>query len=128
MKATNETNEAKFKVLGVNDDESSCMCCGKQNLARVVWIKNLETGKIQHFGTVCAANPAKAFGVASEIRSAINSFKAKTQQAITLAHRAYRAAGGKYVSDGKPLHEGGSWLVADPSAWQSFFQQAKEAA
>lgn len=120
-----KVNEVKFKVLGVNDDQSFCECCGKQGLARVVWIENLETGKIQHFGTVCAANPAKAFGVDSEIKSAIQSFKSKSKAAITIAHRMYRAAGGKYVSDGKPLNEGGMFLVADSLAWQSFFKQAK---
>lgn len=116
---------SKFKVLGVNDDQDSCECCGKQGLKKVVWIENTETGSIQHFGVVCAANPAKAFGLDSEIKSAVQSFKAKCQAAISIAHRMYRAAGGKYVSDGKPLSEGGGWMVTDRAAWDSFFQKAK---
>ena len=117
--------EFKFKVLGVNDDMDFCECCGKQNLARVVWIENPETGKIQHFGTVCAANPAKAFGLDSEIKSAIQAFKNKKQAACSLAHRLYSAAGGKYVSNGIPLHEGGALVATDSAAWDLFFKQAK---
>ncbi len=52
-----------FKILGVNDDKDFCECCGKSGLKSVVWIENLETGLVQHFGSVCATNPSKAFGI-----------------------------------------------------------------
>jgi len=64
----------RFTVKGINDEQSFCSCCGKQNLKRVVWIEDTETGDINHFGTSCAENPAKAFGVASEIRKAVRAY------------------------------------------------------
>ena len=54
---------SRFQFLGVNDDRDFCECCGKQELKRVVWIEDLETGEVKHYGTTCATNPAKAFGV-----------------------------------------------------------------
>ena len=65
------TTTNRFKVLGVNDDSDSCECCGKTNLKRVVWIEDTETGAVQHFGVVCAANPKKAFGLGKEIKEAV---------------------------------------------------------
>jgi hypothetical protein len=40
----------RFTVKGINDEQSFCSCCGKQNLKRVVWIEDTETGEINHFG------------------------------------------------------------------------------
>ena len=65
---------ATFKVKGINDDCDDCECCGKTGLKRVVWIENVETGDIQHFGTSCATNPAKAFGLKREIAKAVRDF------------------------------------------------------
>lgn len=61
----------RFSVKGINDDQSSCECCGRTGLKRVVWIEDLETGKLSHFGVVCATAPAKAFGITTEIRKAV---------------------------------------------------------
>ena len=65
---------ATFKVKGINDDCDDCECCGKTGLKRVVWIENVETGDIQHFGTSCATNPAKAFNLKREIAKAVRDF------------------------------------------------------
>lgn len=81
---TNTTSNGpakKFKVLGVNDDADNCECCGKAGLKRVVWIENLETGSVQHFGVVCAANPAKAFGLDNEIAKAIRENNKQAKEA-----------------------------------------------
>jgi hypothetical protein len=88
--------ERRYEVLGVNDDRDFCMCCGKENLARVVWIQDNETGEVKHFGTTCAASPQKGFGVDKDIKRAINSFKAHQQHVWMCAHRQYRKLGGKY--------------------------------
>ena len=50
----------KKRILGINDDRDFCQCCGKTGLRRVVWIENLETGSIRHFGTTCAGKNAPA--------------------------------------------------------------------
>ena len=65
---------SRFKVKGINDEQDACMCCGKTGLKRVVWIEDTETSEVWHFGTSCAENPTKAFGVKSEIRKAVREF------------------------------------------------------
>lgn len=112
---TNETNK-RFKVLAVNDDRDFCECCGKNNLKRVVWIEDTETNVIQHFGTVCAANPKKAFGLDAEIKKAVTNWKNELQARYAKASRLYRAKGGKWVSNGIPLHLEGGALVAENQA------------
>ncbi|MBK8706506.1 MAG: hypothetical protein IPN33_25035 [Saprospiraceae bacterium] len=47
--------ESNYKFLGCNDDQDFCSCCGKQGLKKVIWLENLQTGEINHFGTTCAA-------------------------------------------------------------------------
>ena len=116
----------KYKVLAVNDDKDFCECCGKQNLKKVVWIENTETNQIQHFGVVCAENPAKAFGLDSEIKSAVGNWKNKLQGIWTMAARTYRARGGKYVSNGIALGEkGGALVVADESLYAACLTEAR---
>lgn len=46
--------ESEYKVLGCNDDKDYCTCCGKQGLSKVVWMENLESGEVSHYGVVCA--------------------------------------------------------------------------
>jgi len=42
------------KILGINDDVSTCQCCGKTGLKRVVWL-DLEDGSDPvAYGTSCA--------------------------------------------------------------------------
>lgn len=61
----------RFLVKGINDDESTCQCCGKEGLARVVWIEDTETGTLRHFGTTCAKSPIKGFQLDKAIDKAI---------------------------------------------------------
>lgn len=70
----------RFKVKGVNDDKDTCECCGKAGLKRVVWIEDTETLEVRHFGTTCATNPAKAFGLKREIGKAVREFDSKQKQ------------------------------------------------
>lgn len=81
MIASTTKPERKYRVLGVNDDSDTCECCGKTGLKRVVWIESLETGLVQHFGVVCAANPAKAFGLKREIDKAVRADDKARQEA-----------------------------------------------
>lgn len=83
MNAINEQRHAmsRYQFLGVNDDRDFCECCGKIDLKRVVWIEDLEEGTIKHFGSVCAQNPAKAFGnkVAAAVRSATTTYERRVR-------------------------------------------------
>jgi hypothetical protein len=88
----------RFKVLGVNDDQSFCMCCGRNSLQQVVWIEDTETGEVKHFGTTCANQPVKGFDVKKEIAEEVRIFKNR-QQAIGFAARGlYKASGGQVIN------------------------------
>lgn len=87
----------RFKCLGVNDDRDFCECCGKQGLQKVVWIEDTETGSIRHFGVVCATRPAKGFDLTNEIKQAERGHKSRMENVWRMAHREYRARGGKYT-------------------------------
>lgn len=119
------TTAKRFKVLGVNDDDDTCECCGKKGLKKVVWIEDTETGSVQHFGLICAANPAKAFNLGSEIKTAQNDWKNERDSMWRLAHSLYHKSGGKYVSNGIPLYEkGGGLKPANESAFADCKAQA----
>ena len=51
----NPTATKAWKIIGINDDQSVCALCGKENLKRVVWIENQETGEVMAVGTVCVS-------------------------------------------------------------------------
>lgn len=75
-----KANEApRKKIIGVNDDQDFCCCCGKSGLKVVVWIEDGETGEIAHFGRVCATKQAPAlFG---DIKNAEAQYIAETKAA-----------------------------------------------
>ena len=114
----------RFKVLGVNDDRDFCECCGRENLKKVVWIEDAETGKIQHFGVVCADNPAKAFGLKREIKNAIANFQFKQQVMWKKARAIYRVRGGAFESNGIPLAEGGAIICSDKALYAECLREA----
>lgn len=80
--------ERRFVVRGVNDDESHCMCCGKEGLKRVVWIEDMQTGKLSHYGTTCAVAKEKGFMADEEIKREVRKFDKEQQE---LARKAYYA-------------------------------------
>lgn len=49
-----------YKILGITDDQTTCDCCGKTNLKRVVALE-IE-GQVVKFGTTCAARALIARG------------------------------------------------------------------
>ena len=51
----NPTATKEWHIIGINDDETVCALCGKENLKRVVWIENYETGEIMAVGTTCVS-------------------------------------------------------------------------
>ena len=111
----------RYKVLGINDDKSHCECCGKQMLARVVWIEDAETNEIRHFGTTCAMRPAKGFHLDAEIRAAIKRHDAEQKNKMARANALYRQRGGKY--DPKP-GVAGTWTQRDRYLWAQCLEAA----
>lgn len=87
----------RFKFLGINDDKSFCQCCGRKGLQQVVWVEDTETGEIKHFGTTCANQPAKGFGLKKEIAEGLRSMKAKQEMIWRAAWGLYRASGGQTI-------------------------------
>lgn len=90
-------NMPTYTIIGVNDDKKYCMCCGKQNLKRVVWIRNDDTQEVKHFGTTCALDPSKGFGLERDIKAAINKANEAIKQATIATHKKYREMGGTYA-------------------------------
>lgn len=43
-----------MKILGINDDVTTCECCGKSNLKKTV-VLELDGGGEVHYGTDCAS-------------------------------------------------------------------------
>ncbi|ACD21604.1 hypothetical protein [Paraburkholderia phytofirmans] len=109
----------RFLVVGVDDSQNFCQCCGRTGLKRVAWIRDTETDEVKHFGMNCATAPAKAFGVAHEIRLALRAFENAQAIRAARASRTYRAAGGEYTKVGPT-----QWQVADRNLWAKCFAAA----
>lgn len=50
------------RILGINDDVTTCECCGKSGLKKTVVIQTSEFG-IVHYGSQCAAKKLAPKGV-----------------------------------------------------------------
>lgn len=108
------TINTRKKILGVNDDRDFCCCCGKEGLKRVVWIEDMETGEIRHFGTTCATKNSPAlFG---EIKDAIRSHdKELTEKARTELRARQKARTDKFLARKNELYEkrGGVYITKE---------------
>lgn len=111
----------RYKVRAVNDDRDFCQCCGKRSLKKVVWIEDVETSEIRHFGTTCAMSPSKGFGLEAEIKKAIYKHKKKEAAVISFAHQLYRRSGGKIVGNAID-----GWRAADCELFDACRRRAVE--
>jgi hypothetical protein len=126
---SNTTTQARrFEVKGINDDRDFCMCCGKTGLKRVVWIEDTETSEVNHYGVVCATNPAKAFGLKKEIQSAVRAhdkaredaeraarneaFRIESNRKLALRDSLYVSRGGTYEQKEMTLRPGHFFTLA----------------
>ncbi len=75
----------QYKILGINDDATYCTLCNKQELKRVVWLKNNETGEIFPYGTTCAAKLLRI--TVKEFKTQLNDREKYLQK---LTRRIYR--------------------------------------
>lgn len=88
-----------YTVLGVNSEADNCECCGKIDLKRVVWFRNNETGEVKHFGTTCALDPGKGFGLDKQIKAAMSKADLLVERVRQEASTRYRRAGGLFFID-----------------------------
>lgn len=104
-----------YTVLGVNDDADNCECCGKTGLKRVVWFRRDDTGQVLHFGTTCALNPEKGFGIDRQITAALNKADKMLAAIAQATSQRYRKAGGRLTVG----NDGQTWAPDDQSLWDA---------
>jgi hypothetical protein len=46
---------ARFKVVAITDERTTCECCGRTNLRRTVGLRPVDGGEVVFYGTTCAA-------------------------------------------------------------------------
>lgn len=85
----------QYKVLGRNDEQTTCDCCGKMNLKLTVILEDNETGETVRYGVNCAA---KAMGrdakyVKNELVKVRNHEMFVARQAMLERNRIARANG-----------------------------------
>lgn len=56
---------AAVKILGINDDVTTCECCGRAGLKKTVVLDFVEGNGIVHYGTACAAKSLR-FGAGAK--------------------------------------------------------------
>lgn len=57
-----------FKILGINDDVTTCECCGRPNLKCTVVMEN-SNGDVVHYGRDCAAKVIKGNNKAANVKT-----------------------------------------------------------
>lgn len=57
-----------MKILGINDDVTTCECCGRTNLKATVVLET-EHGDIRHYGRDCAARAIHGTNKAVNVKS-----------------------------------------------------------
>lgn len=90
-------NLNNIKVGGFNGDVTECDCCGRVGLIGTVDITDLDTNKLYHFGTTCAAKADK-YGNATvlerakkEINKSVRAESQRKKTARLLAANRLRA-------------------------------------
>jgi len=58
------TTDTTYIIKGTNDDATTCACCGRDDLTRVVWLAPIDNdwneGAAEPYGTNCAARLLQA--------------------------------------------------------------------
>lgn len=79
---------AQVKILGINDDVTTCECCGRAGLKKTVVLDFVEGKGIVHYGTACAAKSLR-FGAG-----------AKMTKTKIVAEAGYAERGSRYAFTG----------------------------
>lgn len=77
---------ARVKLLGINDDVTTCECCGRAGLKKTVVLELDDCGSQVHFGTDCAAR-ALRFGAGAKMSR--TKLVAEAKLAESGSHYAY---------------------------------------
>lgn len=86
----------RFQIKAIVDDVNSCDCCGKTGLIRTVAIEDLESGEVKYFGTTCAMQPVKGFGIEKpEMAKAKRDFERAQAILWAKARAIYKERGGE---------------------------------
>lgn len=56
--------ETRYRLLGINDDESTCTLCGRKELKAVYWLEDLTNGDVFHVGRTCGPRLLKCTSAA----------------------------------------------------------------
>ena len=64
-----------MKILGINDDVTTCECCGRSNLKATVVLET-EHGDIRHYGRDCAAKSLMGNNKSASVNSVESLAKA----------------------------------------------------
>ena len=77
---TTNTTAGKYAIKGLDDNETTCACCGRTDLKRAVQLAILDAdgneGAVEAYGTTCAARLIAPKRAAGESRSLTNLAKA----------------------------------------------------
>jgi hypothetical protein len=79
-----------MKILGINNEVTTCECCGRTNLKRTVVLAS-DNGQV-HYGTECAAKALRcdAKTVTNGIRTAVEETARQRQIAANVEMDLYR--------------------------------------
>ena len=77
--------EQKYKILGFNDDQTSCDICGKEELRGTYAMEDMETGVIFRAGSTCGATMA-----GWSIKELKQIFKAGEKEKMEKAKQEFR--------------------------------------
>jgi hypothetical protein len=126
--------QKRIKVLGINDDRSSCQCCGREGLKRVVWLE-IDGGEPVHYGTSCAALVAgirgrwtarRADALASEIAKREERLARRDLQRVLAQEMANRTGLPAYVGYyGHGIEHASSVLTAFDHAWRELCERCE---
>ena len=74
------------KILGINDDVTTCECCGRAGLKKTVVLELGDCGSQVHYGTQCAAKTLR-FGAGAKLTA--TKLEAEAKMAGAGSHNAF---------------------------------------
>jgi hypothetical protein len=103
---------ARYTVLGVNDECTTCDCCGRRDLKRTVVMEHAGDGHISRMGVGCAAealriSPArvKKLAVAKQSEAEIRAAEISRKQVRLAQLLVLRADGAVITEAGQNIFE-----------------------
>jgi hypothetical protein len=76
------STQSTYRIKGTNSDETTCACCGRDDLTKVIWLAELDAdgaeSQAEPYGTTCAARLLAPKDARSTSRQLLNISKAIT--------------------------------------------------